>query len=237
MKIETTPTRGSRVLRYALVGSLIFHVVLVVAFTAFGKQSPVRSYVVNLVVTEPSTPPPPPPKKEPPKPPTNLPPPNQQNKPVPPTAEPPKPVFGVTQDSVTEGDSGVNVRVGNTLMQEPERELTDPNAVRPYSGPPEPPSVVDADELDAPPKLLDMVQPDYPILAKRANREGFVRLRFLVGSGGRVSTVKVLVANPPGMGFEDAAVAAVKQWRFDVPRMNGRPVGAWIVQTIRFKME
>ena len=236
MKIETPPKRRSRVIQYALVGSLIFHVLLVAGFKALGDQSPVKSYVVNLVVNEPASTPPPKPEATPPKP-SKLPPPNQQNKPVPPTAEPPKPVFGVTQDSVIEDGAGINVRVGNTLMQEPERELTDPNAVRPYAGPPEPPSVVNSNELDSPPHIIGMIEPEYPPLAKRASREGFVRVRFLINAQGHVSTVKVITVNPPGMGFEDSALAAVRQWRFDVPRMNGRPVSAWVVQTIRFKME
>lgn len=99
------------------------------------------------------------------------------------------------------------------------------------------PSVVSSGELDSPPKILKMVKPIYPPLAKRAGREGFVRVRFLINRNGSVSKVKVLLAKPQGLGFEAAATAAIKQWKFAIPRMNGRPVAAWVVQTIRFKLE
>lgn len=236
MKIETPPRRRSRVIQFALVGSLIFHALLVVGFKSLGDKSPVRSYVVNLVVHEPAATPPPPKPEATPKP-SRLPPPNQQNKPVPPSAEPPKPVFGVTHDSVTDGAAGMSVRVGNTLMKKPEAQLTDPNAVHAYSGPPEPPAEVNSDELDSPPKIIDMIEPAYPPLANRARREGVVRLRIRIAANGRVTAVKLIAANPPGMGFEDSALSAVRQWRFEIPRSHGRAVATWYMQSIRFKLE
>ena len=71
---------------------------------------------------EPEPPPPPPPPKRvaipPPRPieePPTPPPPNQE--PPPPSDEPPPPpTFGVTLDSVVEGESPVAVPVGNTVM-------------------------------------------------------------------------------------------------------------------------
>ncbi|MHA1567935.1 MAG: energy transducer TonB [Alphaproteobacteria bacterium] len=102
---------------------------------------------------------------------------------------------------------------------------------------PAPPSVVNASQLDKPPKILKMIKPAYPPLAKRAGRTGVVRVRFMITSSGNVTNVKVLFAKPKGMGFEDSTAAAVRQWKFEIPRINGRPVGAWVVQTIRFTLE
>lgn len=98
------------------------------------------------------------------------------------------------------------------------------------------PQVVNASQLDRKPKVIKFVKPDYPLLAKRAGRQGVVRLRFLVTKNGNVTSVKVLSA-PQGLGFAEAAVAAVKQWKFETPTVGGRAVSAWIVQAIRFQLE
>jgi len=99
-----------------------------------------------------------------------------------------------------------------------------------------PPEVVNASELDSRPKVLNFVKPVYPVLALRANRKGVVRLRFMITKSGNVTNVRVL-SEPAGLGFGDAAVAAVKQWKFETPRLNGRPVNAWVVQAVRFQPE
>jgi protein TonB len=237
MYIEPAPPKKSRVLRIALIASAAFHVILIAGFLAIATGAVPKSYTVDMVFNAPKPEPTPPPKVEPTPPPPPppkqkaLPPPNQNVK-TPPSAEPPKPIFGVTKDSVVDGDSAVAMRVGNTLMKEPEKNFTDPSKVKPYGAS----DVVSQSELDHPPKVKHMVQPEYPALAKRTNREGVVRVRFLVNKDGHVSNVKVLSA-PTGLGFEDAAVAAVQAWLFETPTVQNRPVSAWIVQSIRFQME
>jgi protein TonB len=233
MYLEPAPPKRSRALWIAMVAAAAFHGLLLVAFLAIATGAVPKSYTVDLVFqpkpeptpepkTEP-TPPPPPPKKQPP-------PPNEHVTTA--SKEPPKPIFGMTKDSFTEGDSNVAIRQGNTLMKEQEKEFTDPNKVKPYAAP----EVYSQSELDHPPKIKTMVKPDYPMLAKRANREGVVRVRFLVGKDGRVSNAKVLSA-PVGLGFEEAAMSAVKSWVFETPTVKGQPVSAWIVQSIRFQLE
>jgi protein TonB len=191
-----------------------------------------EAYSVNLTITDPTPPPPEPEPSTPPPPPKIKPLPKPNQEVTEPTNEPPKPVFGVTKDSVTEGDSSMVVRVGNTLMQPQEKEFTDPSLVKPYAWS----EAYQQSDLDRPPKVLKMVKPEYPELAKRAGREGVVRLRFLVSKTGQVSNVKVLSA-PEGLGFVETALAAVQQWRFETPTVKGRPVSAWIVQSIRFVLE
>jgi len=99
-----------------------------------------------------------------------------------------------------------------------------------------PPEVVNASELDRRPKVLKYIKPKYPVLALRAGRKGVVRLRFMITKSGKVTNVRVL-SEPKGLGFGAATVAAVKQWKFETPRINGRPVNAWVVQSIRFQPE
>jgi len=231
MQIDVTQPRKPWIFRAAFIGSLGVHFVVLIIFLSWSASSTAQSYTVNMIIHEVKPEPTPPPAEPTPPPkPKQLPPPNQ--KVTQPTNEPPKPVFGVTKDSVVDGDSGTAVRVGNTLMKEPEKNFTDPANVKPYSAP----ETYQQSELDHPPKILKMIKPEYPLLAKRANREGVVKVRFLVTKNGQVKNIKVLSA-PEGTGFAEAAVAAVELWQFETPTVKGQPVSAWIVQSIRFKLE
>lgn len=73
-----------------------------------------------------------------------------------------------------------------------------------------PPTVV----APAEPQPVHVVQPAYPLDALRNNMAGKVNLEFQIGDDGRVRNVRVLAAQPAGM-FEQASIAALRQWRFD----------------------
>lgn len=124
----------------ALVGAVLVHGTLAAALAHAPSMVRKEPQVVEVTVHRiepppPVSPPPPepePPPLEPPKPPPRVhhvktPPPVAQapipnkTEPPPPTPpkEPPKPVFGVSMDSVTEGDSAVAVPVGNTTVADP----------------------------------------------------------------------------------------------------------------------
>ena len=60
---------------------------------------------------------------------------------------------------------------------------------------------------------LQVVAPLYPPRAMVAGIEGSVELSYRIGADGGVSQVRVLHAQPAGM-FEDAAKAALGEWRF-----------------------
>lgn len=75
-------------------------------------------------------------------------------------------------------------------------------------GPPPPPT---ASEIVARP--LSQPQPTYPRRALEADREGVVRLRITIQPDGSVSDAVVTDARPSGW-FEEAALAAVRQWRY-----------------------
>ena len=239
MLVEPIETKRSRVFRIGLAVSLAFHVVLagviLAAMSAKPKVDPVSVMIIHETrKPEPPKPPPPPEKPKPIKP-TKIPPPNQQIEPPKQPQEPPKPIFGVTKDSVTEGEAGMSVRVGNTLMKEPEKDLTDPSKVKPYAGPPA--RDYESYELDRPPKPVKTVDPEYPQMARRTGKVGRVVLRILITKNGQVAQVKVIQGPGAGLGFEDAAVAAVKQWRFSPPTVHGTPVDVWADLPIRFTLD
>jgi protein TonB len=68
---------------------------------------------------------------------------------------------------------------------------------------------------DAPPNLVEQVHPVYPVAARSLNAEGRVTLRLTVQPDGRVGRALVEECSRTGLGFEAAALAAVKRWRYE----------------------
>ncbi|MET0551952.1 MAG: energy transducer TonB, partial [Vicinamibacteria bacterium] len=81
------------------------------------------------------------------------------------------------------------------------------------------------------PKLVKRVAPEYPLLAQQARVTGMVILDARVGPDGRVATVEVLQGNPL---LTDAAVAAVREWRYQPLLLNGMPTPFVVNVTISF---
>ncbi|HEX7915942.1 TonB family protein [Rudaea sp.] len=71
------------------------------------------------------------------------------------------------------------------------------------------------------PQALRVVQPSYPLDALRNGVAGKVDLEFRVDGEGRVRDIHVLSAQPAGV-FEQSAIAALRQWRFEVPSTSAR---------------
>jgi TonB family protein len=80
----------------------------------------------------------------------------------------------------------------------------------------------------------DNAQPAFPEEARAAGQEGLVVLKFVVTIEGGVEQIQVLKGEPP---FTDAAIAAVKTWRFTKPAMlDGAPVPLFRIVRIPFKI-
>lgn len=84
------------------------------------------------------------------------------------------------------------------------------------------------------PRLLERVEPDYPGLAVRARHECVVVLEAVIGRTGRVVDAKVL--RGCRLGLDESALAAVQQWQFTPPTLNGRPVEVIASFTVRFRL-
>lgn len=82
-------------------------------------------------------------------------------------------------------------------------------------------------------KLLVKVEPVYPDLAKRARVSGVVILQVTVNEAGEVYEAKVLRGHPM---LDEAAVDAVKQWRYSPTLLNGEPVPAMATVTVIFSL-
>jgi protein TonB len=84
------------------------------------------------------------------------------------------------------------------------------------------------------PKLVRRVDPVYPALAAQARLSAIVILEALVDTRGHVKSVSVLRGAPL---FDDPAIEAVKQWRYQPLLLNGKPTEFILTVTLVFKLQ
>ena len=72
-------------------------------------------------------------------------------------------------------------------------------------------------------KKIKMTAPQYPESARKRGIEGWVELAFTVQPNGSVDDVEVRNASPADV-FDDAAIRAVRQWKFEPVVRNGEKV-------------
>jgi TonB family protein len=87
-----------------------------------------------------------------------------------------------------------------------------------------------------PMQLVSGTGPVYPPLAKAERIEGAVVVRYGVSVDGRVINARIESAEPAGV-FEDAALAAVRSWRYNPALKDGEPVAVDnVLSTVRFEL-
>ncbi|HKV05341.1 MAG TPA: TonB family protein [Candidatus Acidoferrales bacterium] len=94
------------------------------------------------------------------------------------------------------------------------------------------PRVVRSSVMDA--SLIHRVEPDYPKIAKAMRLSGTVLLRARIGTDGEVRELEVVSGN---LILAQAALAAVRQWRYQPTRLNGEPVEVETQITVKFVLE
>ncbi len=89
-----------------------------------------------------------------------------------------------------------------------------------------------------PPKLVHHVKSEYPKLAKELGIEGSVGLRVEICEDGTVGEVKVIKSLMPGPeGIDQAAVKAVKQFKYTPAKFKGEPVAVWLEFALFFSLK
>jgi TonB family protein len=83
------------------------------------------------------------------------------------------------------------------------------------------------------PELISRVEPEYPAQALAQHIQGSVIIHVQVGTDGRVQQVRVATGDPL---LADAAVAAVRQWRFKPYISNGQPAETEAQITLKFTL-
>jgi TonB family protein len=110
--------------------------------------------------------------------------------------------------------------------------------------PPPPPSAIDGDMVPAdavrvggaikPPTQLVNVKPEYPPDAREAHVQGVVILDIMIDRGGAVGSAHVVRSIPQ---LDEAALAAVRQWKFSPTLVNGAPVPVLATVTVNFALK
>ena len=85
-----------------------------------------------------------------------------------------------------------------------------------------------------PARLLKSVPPVYPPFARSSHTAGDVTVDALIDANGNVTDLKA-VSGPPIL--RQAAMEAVRQWKYDPARLDGRPVAIRLSLTVRFHAE
>ena len=80
------------------------------------------------------------------------------------------------------------------------------------------------------------VAPSYPNRAKQARIQGYVTMEVTIRPDGTVADAKVMESDPPRL-FDDAALTAMRRWKFRPKIVDGTPVSQRAKQTIEFTLE
>lgn len=78
-------------------------------------------------------------------------------------------------------------------------------------------------------------RPRYPLSARRRGIEGRVVLRVFVGADGHVQSIDILHSSHHAV-LDDAAVRALRRWRFEPARQAGLPVAGRVDIPVAFRL-
>jgi protein TonB len=85
----------------------------------------------------------------------------------------------------------------------------------------------------AAPQKKSHVQPVYPAMAKQSRVQGTVSLSIVIGVTGAVERATVVRSIP---ALNDAAITAVKQWKYTPTAVNGTAVPVSMVVHVNFSL-
>jgi len=115
----------------------------------------------------------------------------------------------------------------------------DPPVFEPPSPPPQPSSIVNAPPyrrggiLQAA-NLIYEVKPVYPPIARITRTQGVVVLEAMINKEGTIESLRVVSGHPL---LTQAALDAVKQWRYRPTMLNGDPVDVITTVTVTFTLQ
>jgi protein TonB len=139
----------------------------------------------------------------------------------------------ITEEPAWQGDPGVTADDGVGIM-DGIRDGVDTLTPPPPPPPPAdtPPAKVRVGEVRQPVKIHDAA-PVYPAIAQSARVQGIVIIQATIGVDGQVIEATVLRSVPL---LDEAALVAVRQWRYTPTRLNGAPVAVVMTVTVNFML-
>jgi periplasmic protein TonB len=238
--------RDIRVPSLFIAASVILHVMMAVAIPGARGNAELLPPPLQVTLEKREPPPVTPPKPIPVSP---VPPPERQKPPPPkkvvqpqprkPAAPPPAPppVLALPE---TPSAPAVSIPVPPVEEKPPATAREEKPAPAPpvASAPPAPPSSAPA-KTTAPisdAAYLQNPQPRYPISARRRGEQGTVVLNVLVTREGTAANVNVETSSG-SRTLDEAALEAVRKWRFVPAKRGVQPVEAWHLVPIVFRLE
>ena len=85
-----------------------------------------------------------------------------------------------------------------------------------------------------PPKIIKLVKPGSPRIARRAHIEGKVKLAIQIDENGNVISARVLKGL--GAGCDESAMEAACQCKFLPASRKGTSIKAWVEYTVIYKL-
>lgn len=155
------------------------------------------------------------------------------------------------QQPVTEGAEPVNVAQANPLVPS-QADGGDQNIQMEQQKPveteqqpvtePEKPAVIEGQVVDltpdvVKPEIVNRVHPAYPRMAQQKKVEGTVIISVLISESGDVADARVLRSAGGSSGLNEAALSAVRKWRFRPAVKEGKRVKVWMTYPIVFKLQ
>jgi protein TonB len=141
-----------------------------------------------------------------------------------------KAVFGQSRRSqVVDAPDALEFKAGNTVAKTPDAEVLkadDPDAL---------PIPVEEYLVSRMPRLAQEVRIPYPEEARRRGVQGAVVFDLLIDQSGVVREVKLL--DGPGYGLNEAALGAIRSFKFLPAEVEGRAVAVRIRYAYRFVLE
>lgn len=187
--------------------------------------------VVPAPVASPEPPAPTPPAKAAPKPrkPEPKPPPKKVE--VPPKAKPPKPAAPTETDDLAQRLKQLRDTLGS--------DTPTPHASAPHAAPARPAAKASgggAPTTTARADHLHNPKPPYPAVARARNWEGVSRLRVYVLPSGAAGQVQLAGSSGHDV-LDQAALAAVKSWRFVPAKRGDQAIASWVQFPIVWKLQ
>lgn len=212
---------------YTLVLSVVAHVLAIVVIvattlTATGAlPEPTRAIEFLVAPSEVPAVPPAAPRQ------------NRDVEPPPDSVAPTEAPVGVSPETVPD-DALDAVPVNGSLVSggafgAPLRDAIPPPPPTPVSTPP-----VHVGGAVSQPRRTTYIVPQYPVIAREAHVSGVVILEAVIAEDGSVRDVRVLRSIPL---LDQAAVDAVRQWRFTPTLLNGAPVPVIMTVTVAFNLQ
>ncbi len=81
--------------------------------------------------------------------------------------------------------------------------------------------------------LIRKVAPVYPPLARQARIQGTVMLKVIINKSGEIQSEQLVSGHPM---LAPAAIAAVKQWKYQPYMLNGEPVDVETTLQVNFRL-